>query len=298
MDVKSPATKPEDVAQTNEWKVDVIRFALVYGFTVKLESRLRHATTIGYLAEEDKHLIDFDLMRARGLLHAQEFEIVKSLMQKEQWKEYTVGSPCNPETRYDHLDVRTERCGLAVWALQQIRHRIAQFTVAKHGTVERVLSFLGGDMRQMQRNHTKILMFAAIPVPIDYMQMTKLLIIFFQIFFPIGIPSHDGVFVNLFFPAILVFIFYGIDIMCSDMEDPFGDDPSDIKIEAPLWEVEVETMQLLQDRCSDVKHRFSWYPVPTDDEWLRPRKVERFLVLESERSAVQEMEKELRNMPN
>lgn len=292
MDVKSPATKEEDIAQTNEWKVDTIRFALVYGFTVKLQSRMRHAASVGFLSAQDKELVDFDLMRTRGLLHEKEYEVVQELISTGGWSNFTTGCCC-PETRYDHTSINRQ-CGLANWALQQLRHRVARFTVRQHGTVERVLNLITSDIAILQKHSTKIGQSAAIPVPLDYMQMTKFLIFLFQVLFPLEIPAKDGFFTNLFFPSILAVIFYGIDMMCTDMEDPFGDDSSDLKIVTPLLDVEVETLQLLEDKNDPIRSRFVWHPVPDDDEWLRPRMVTKFLSLQSERPAMELLEKQLR----
>merc|ERR1712137_718951 len=129
----------------------------------------------------------------------------------------------------------------------------------------------------------------------DYMQMTKFLILLFQVLFPLEIPSHDGIFPNLFFPSILAVIFYGMDLMCLDMENPFGDDASDLKIVTPLCDVEVEIMQLLEDKHDQIRDCFVWYTVPAEDEWLRPRKVDKFLSLGSERSAMKHIERRLRS---
>merc|ERR1712137_205545 len=294
MDIKSPAAEPADIARRDEWKVDTIRFTLLFGFTVKLQSRLRHATSVGYLSLEEKEMVEFDLMRARGLLHFDEYTVVEQLVPVAGWNKSVVGC-CGQEVRYDNTGLQ---CGLANWALQQLRHHVAHFAVAPHGTVERVLNFVTADIAILQKHATKIGQTASFPVPLDYMQMTKFLIFMFQILFPLDIPATDGTFTNLFFPAMLAVIFYGIDMMCTDMEDPFGDDTSDLKIVTPLQDVEVETMQLLEDMSDNVRSRFVWHPVPGDDEWLLPRNVSKFLTLTSERPAMMKIERRLRTRLN
>merc|ERR1712137_1073925 len=235
---------------------------------------------------------DFDLMRTRGLLHEKEYEVVQELISTGGWSNFTTGCCC-PETRYDHTSINRQ-CGLANWALQQLRHRVARFTVRQHGTVERVLNLITSDIAILQKHSTKIGQSAAIPVPLDYMQMTKFLIMLFRVLFPLQIPPEAGMFTNLFFPAVLAVIFYGMDLMCTDMEDPFGDDTSDVKIVTPLWDVEVETMRFFEDKADNVQDCFTWHVLPKTDEWLRPRKVTKFLCLESQRKAMERLERHLR----
>lgn len=296
MGMKSRATDSKDVTQANGWKVDIIRFSLLFGATVKMQTRLKYAAAFGHLNAQQKEFAEFDLMRARGLLRADEYEVVKKLIPVEGWTEYWSGCCCCRKATYRRKRIR--RCGIANWALQQLRLRIAHITVAKHGPVERVLMTLNDDIGALQKHSTRMSQYATIPLPLDYMQMTKFLTILFQVLFPLEIPSRDGCFASIFFPIILSFIFCGMDVMCTDMEDPFGDDPSDLKVVTPLWDVEVETMQLLEDRSEDIQDCFAWHELPAEDDWLRPRYVARFLTLESERFAMEQIERRLRSSPD
>merc|ERR1712137_353361 len=293
MDMKSPASNLEDILRVAEWKVDVIRFVFIHGFTLTMQNRLRQAARVGYLGSEEKLLTEFDLIRTRGLLYEHEYEIVKRLVPVDTWDEFSEGMWWWKTTMYDHTG-SIAQCSLPNWALQQLRHRIASFTVDKHGPVERTLNVLSHDIGILQKHSTKITMHASVPVSLDYLQMTKFLLNIYFVLFPFHIPSSAGLFVNLFFPSILCIIFLGMDLMSTDMENPFGDDTSDLKIATPLHDVEIEVMRLLDDQLDSVKDRFTWHRVPKDDEWLRPRKVNKFLSLKSEEYEVQRMDTFLR----
>merc|ERR1712137_1473218 len=158
-------------------------------------------------------------------------------------------------TLYDHTG-SVIQCTLANWALQQLRHRFAAFSVDKHGPAERALNVLSHDVGILQKHSTKIIQHASVPVSLDYLQLTKYLINVFFVLFPFHIPFNAGLFTNVFFPTILCVIFLGMDLMSTDMENPFGDDTSDLKIATPLHDVEIEVMRFLEDQNDSVKDRF------------------------------------------
>eukprot|EP00812_Abedinium_dasypus_P014933 NODE_8500_length_380_cov_189.458462.p2 GENE.NODE_8500_length_380_cov_189.458462~~NODE_8500_length_380_cov_189.458462.p2 ORF type:complete len:105 (-),score=20.58 NODE_8500_length_380_cov_189.458462:48-362(-) len=61
-----------------------------------------------------------------------------------------------------------------------------------------------------------------------------------------------------------------------------------------MGDVEVEMMQLLGDLKDPAEEFFVFRQVPEDDEWLRPRGVDEYIVLASQLPVVKEMERTLR----
>merc|ERR1712151_161202 len=60
---------------------------------------------------------------------------------------------------------------------------------------------------------------------------------------------------------------------------------------------ELELVMLLEDTSDSSHAAFTWHEVPPDDEWSRPRGVQKYLSLRSELAAAKALEAEVRVNP-
>merc|ERR1712137_892770 len=112
---------------------------------------------------------------------------------------------------------------------------------------------------------------AIIPVPLAYIQIARLLLVTFLLVFPFQISADEGLCVNIIFPGMIALVFKCMDQICTNMEDPHGDDASDLKLVTPLQDIEWELITQLEETADPVFDKFVWRYLPEGDEWLLPR---------------------------
>merc|ERR1712060_974964 len=118
----------------------------------------------------------------------------------------------------------------------------------------------------------------------------RLLTISYLMVIPFQLSCDLGLVVNVALPAVIATVLFAMDQLCTNLEDPFGDDPCDIKIIKPMFSLEVEMMVQLEETADPAFDYFEWRHVPADDEWMYPRGVPKYLCLGLERAAAEKME--------
>jgi len=291
MDMKTPSSTPEEVAARVEVKVDMLRWSLLSILLMKVQSRLTHSagSSIGI---DFFRLLRLDLARCRGLLREDEYEEVEELIGIREWPTVR-GWWCQE----DEVSLPETSPQLPNWCINRLRSLVASQCISnqsKHGFIERLLNVFEGEMKTLQHCANKMFFTGSIHTPLAYVQMGRVLLLVFEAFFPMMIDPAEGLFANVFFPCVVALIFHGLDEICTDMEDPYGDDPGDIKLVTPLQDVEFELACLLEDNQDPALEKFAWRKVPAGDEWLAPRKVRKYLCLRSELVAAEALETSIR----
>lgn len=185
---------------------------------------------------------------------------------------------------------------LPSWAMSNLRRYIARAALSglSYGFPDRMLPVLEGRLQGLQESATCICMAAQIPVPLSYTQMAKIMLLVFNFAFPLDTDPDDGIFSNIILPALVALIFHSLDLICSELEDPFGDEHCDLRIMTPFSDVEHEIYGILAELKDPTVNGFCWRGLPRDDVWLAPRGVVEYLGLASEMEASKELERQIR----
>lgn len=278
-DRKTPAKTEEDRQYVSRVKADLCRFAILTGNLFQMQNRL----SVSADQDDAQHilLLKLQMARSRGLLYDHEFQELNARIICRPW--YT-RKACTLGTYRKPTPIPAE------WAIQKMRMIVGgECGISKHGYVERVMSFFEHDFASLQAALKAIMTFSTVPVPVAYVQMSRLLMTIFLVLFPMQIEASAGIFENVFFPGVVALVFNCLDVVCYMMEDPFGDDPMDIGFMWPMSTVEANMMAQLSETSDSAGEYFEWLDLPADDTWLRPIGVTRIVSLRSERNTLSKL---------
>jgi len=298
------ATKEEDLRAHNQSKLDMLRFSIVTGLLMKVQGRLSRVEDAE--PRSRVNLIGLDVQRIRGLLYEDEFEALRKIARWDNWEKVPKSKMSLSDAFFSFLECEDSfsRCDkeqfpIYNWGLQHLRRHIGVTCFHKemmaHGFVERMLNLFEANLETLQASGTGMLNAAIIPVPVAYVQMARLSLLMMLLVFPFQLAPADGLFSNIFFPSMVSLVFNCLDSICTHMEDPHGDDASDLKLATPLQDLECELMTQLEETSDPVFHAFVWKGLPPGDEWLLPREVTKYLCLWSECEAADALEVDVRS---
>jgi len=95
------------------------------------------------------------------------------------------------------------------------------------------------------------------PFPFPYSQMNLVLVYIYMLVTPLVVATHDApAYFCAFFTLVSVLCMLGLDLIASELENPFGDDPNDLPVETIHMEV-TRTLLLLLDPRTMTTPRFS-----------------------------------------
>eukprot|EP00427_Karlodinium_veneficum_P012669 CAMPEP_0169066118 /NCGR_PEP_ID=MMETSP1015-20121227/2780_1 /TAXON_ID=342587 /ORGANISM="Karlodinium micrum, Strain CCMP2283" /LENGTH=451 /DNA_ID=CAMNT_0009124765 /DNA_START=67 /DNA_END=1422 /DNA_ORIENTATION=- len=227
--------------------------------------------------------IRYNRARLRGLLKQDEFEFIDHLIgniekypQKCSSKQYKW-----IQSAIDFVDFRGEGGGgwknqcetvivLATMLSMTFKHHLNK----PYGFVERAMNLLDEKISRSLELYQEIESNIAIPFPICFAQVNKLLLVMFLVAFPFVIDSEIGLGLNVCIPMIGAFIFCSIEFIAVEIEVCFGLDAQDVNILRFVRVLECECMTMLNlaetthreedGKGVEVCDKFVWVQVPGD----------------------------------
>ncbi|CAE8641703.1 unnamed protein product [Polarella glacialis] len=103
----------------------------------------------------------------------------------------------------------------------------------------------------------------ATPLPLPYANLCKLLLTLWMFSFPFVEDFSVGLFGGITIPIVIMGSLLAIDLISTELENPFGDDTNDLDLIEQIHILECEALEMLE-YCGDFKARsaFIWRGLP------------------------------------
>mmetsp|Transcript_132 Transcript_132/g.291 ORF Transcript_132/g.291 Transcript_132/m.291 type:complete len:567 (-) Transcript_132:52-1752(-) len=253
-------------------KVNIIRLAVAFAVSLKYHMRIAEIFTGAGVA--DKAQIWFaaaDLIRIKSLLTANESALIEQVagLYEEEPEPERNGSYCRcrggekAEPSY-HADIGRRRhpeagssrrrlLGLhedpeddyggkpvPLMLLQMLRGHLVQAICKDWGFPERYLNYNEMHLAHISTTFEGLNQLVLTPMPLPYLQLSKLLVLLFMLTFPLAINLDHGIWSNVVVPTLLGSALAGFEIVAASMENPLGDEAADMSLYEMIHEFEVE----------------------------------------------------------
>jgi len=272
-----------------ELRVDLARLTVAICVTLRMHTNVAcDGYCFGSISSQSKWLLDWDRLRLRQLLTAEEFAIVDtaigvaehegdSVPGKKDVVRRLVAQFSNrvneddgpPDDWPDEFQVNFEEYPRP---LNRVVHFIREIVFLHMnmmennqpwGIKERFVTELIVVLSKIELAFENINQIINTPLPLPYANLCKVLLSIFLLSMPFFVDYRLGWFANTVIPAIVSIALLGIDAIATELENPFGDDANDLDIMEHIHAMELEAMEVLR-LTGDIKghDRFCWKPVP------------------------------------
>jgi hypothetical protein len=227
--------------------------------------------------------IRYNRARLRGLLHQDEFEFIDHLIgnidshpQKCSSKQFKwVQSAIDlVEFRGDGGGSWKNQCEIVIVLATMLSMTFKHHLNKPYGFVERAMNLLDEKISRSLELYQEIESNIAIPFPICFAQVNKLLLVMFLLAFPFVIDAEIGLALNISIPMVGAFIFCSIEFIAVEIEVCFGLDVQDVNILRFVRVLECECMTMLNlaeiqhvdddGKSVEVCDKFQWIQAPGD----------------------------------
>mmetsp|Transcript_19108 Transcript_19108/g.43922 ORF Transcript_19108/g.43922 Transcript_19108/m.43922 type:complete len:385 (-) Transcript_19108:53-1207(-) len=238
-----------------EGKVNVVRLVLAFAVLYKLHTRVAyHGYMRGRIEADCKEQIVYDCARLRGLLRADEFERVFAFLGFEFQLE---------DNGSDYYSVTTEPLPRpTTFLVALLRQQFMKLAGKKHGYLERVLNLADSQISRLLKIYADTSQTVMTPLPLPYCHLCRLLMVCFLLVYMTQLQPRLGVVANIMVPMLLAFAFFGIDAIATEIEDPLGDDPSDLDTLTVISQLELEGVALLKLHEDGALESFQFVAAP------------------------------------
>mmetsp|Transcript_60032 Transcript_60032/g.172320 ORF Transcript_60032/g.172320 Transcript_60032/m.172320 type:complete len:553 (+) Transcript_60032:132-1790(+) len=248
-------------------KVHVVRLAVAVAVSLKFHSRMAEMFNGPSDVEKGKvwHALA-DLVRIKGLLTAGEAVLIEKACGLYEEEAKLIAAcwskvPSGPSLRVDLG--RSRKCSqeamgrrrlfgqddggedhggtpVPLVLLQVLRGFLMHPLDKPWGYPERFLNSNEMHLANAARAFEGLSQLILIPMPLPYLQLSKLLLCTFVLTYPLAVDMEHGIWGNVIEPVMLCMALAGFEIVSDCMENPLGDDPSDISVYEMIHEFEVE----------------------------------------------------------
>eukprot|EP00428_Durinskia_dybowskii_P056409 CAMPEP_0170318060 /NCGR_PEP_ID=MMETSP0116_2-20130129/59712_1 /TAXON_ID=400756 /ORGANISM="Durinskia baltica, Strain CSIRO CS-38" /LENGTH=437 /DNA_ID=CAMNT_0010570727 /DNA_START=84 /DNA_END=1394 /DNA_ORIENTATION=+ len=265
-------------ARASQSRADIVRWSLALAIAFRMAMSLGAAQfSSGEIDEALKWRINFSRMRMRTLLSKEEFILVDKALKVEdsgeEWRLLWLSGKSEPQVFHQCTAptmpggkylVSTEPCVRQVLLIlfflgQSVRLHANE----PYGYKERFLPTFNTIITHLNGLHDQICQAMTSPLPLPYVSLVRTLMLAYLFSLPFFINYADGILANVVNPTLLAIALLGIDQIGTELENPFGDDPNDLDIQALIMGLEKELLRTLEI-AGDVRARdmFTWLPVP------------------------------------
>lgn len=294
-----------------EMRVDIVRLAIALAVAYKLHTRIAHdGYCFGRISRQVKWYADFDRFRLRLLLSEEEFGIVDGLTGIDEpdavgpsdildhlCRQFDIGDeggPQDPPSDWPEEFTVNQACNVrlpiaVIYMLREVLFRNMNDPLNKQpwGIKERFLAGLEGLLLAMQHSFEMTHQIITTPVPLPYANLCKTLLVIFLLSLPFFVESSLGWLPNIIIPSLISFSLLGIDVIATELENPFGDDANDLELLENINQLEREAMEMMrlagdEEGC---KH-FCWRELPEFVKSCSCRAVRRQLAVREFAAAV------------
>lgn len=273
------ANEDENDAKAKDFRVDIIRLTLALAVMLHTYTRIGFdGYCMGSIDGSTKWLVDWDRLRLRQLLTDEEFRLADECLGFEggtdnsaealaaQFRKAPRSGP--PRGWPDEFEVSLQpkaRAHLSVmYRLREVLLRATRDPVeVQWGIKDRFIPTLSSMLSVAQDQFEMISQIITTPLPLPYASLCKTLLMIWMAMFPMVVNYQIGIFGGLATPILIVFALLGIDAVCTELENPFGEDANDLDLIRGISELEAEAAEFLE-LCGDHRARaqFVWRRVP------------------------------------
>lgn len=256
---KDPKQKEAWEAAATQAKTDAIRYILAFCVSFKLHSRLAYdGYMVGEIDQARKEQVDMDRGRLRGLLQAQEFAVVDSMLHIDHEPRRRL-TPLGFETYYRiGTDVSIRSGHILIFFMRSLALQCA-VNAKEWGWLERCLNLTDGSLRKLLLAFEAMDQNITTPLPLPYCHLCKILMFIFLSVFPlVGIHADQGLYLNVIVPCIIAVAMFGIESISMEIEDPFGDDDNDFDTMRIINGIESSIFEVLSCRDDPCLNSFAW----------------------------------------
>ncbi|CAE8612637.1 unnamed protein product [Polarella glacialis] len=272
-------------AKAHGVRFNLVRLSIALMITFKIHVCIAYeGYYFGEISGEIKWIADWDRFRLLQLLSDEEMEIVDSCIGIEdevfglgagelrkklarQFRNSKLSSPPeNWPTTFKVNYTQLVRGPVAINFFMRenlYRNMNDPFNGQPWGIKDRFVgalaSILGNILRSFEMAHLVV----TTPVPLPYANLCKTLLFTFLLSLPFYVDYRLGWFANTVIPSIICLALLGIDVIATELENPFGNDSNDLDLWEQVFVLEREGMELLR-QSGDMTgcHLFGWQAVP------------------------------------
>lgn len=270
-------------------KIHCIRLCLAFTLSVKYHTRVADAlASLADVGSEEVLPFVLDILRIKSLLTEFECKMLEDqcgLYEEQDEGEAerhgcyeSIPEPASVNYRIDYGRHRpsTQKDGrrsifapdssspsggtaLPPLILQLLRMVLQQPLAEKWGFYERNLNYHEVLFQRMSANFRVIDCMVAMPMPLMYAQECKILLMLFLAAYPLCVEAEDGIWGSLFAPWMLALSMLGLDLVSERLENPLGDDDSDLNVLEMVHALEVDCKWLFDFSEADAPNlKESW----------------------------------------
>jgi len=155
--------------------------------------------------------------------------------------------------------------------LQLLRIALKQPLVTGYGYYERTMNLNEVLLQKLSEAYEHMDQLVMMPTPLLYIQGCKILLCMYLVVAPMSIDNAAGVWGNVVLPVFLGVTFYGFEIVAEKMENPIGDDTSDLNLLELIHSLEVEAKHIfnLSERDAPALAK-SWHTLGAKFDLVKP----------------------------
>jgi len=265
-------------------RADLARWAVALAVGFRIHMRMcAEGYFDGSLEEDVKWKLNWDRMRLRTLMTAQEYAVVDRALQVEDTDEekevlWRNGLPQPQVFHHTHLppraaDKQDEPYSYAVSMEPTYRQLMVILTLLMRSIYlhagepyaykERFFPEVLALTAEIMRTHDMVHLAMVTPLPLPYVSLVRTLLVGYLLTAPLFLDYVDGAWANVVMPTMTAIALIGIDHIGIELENPFGEDANDLDVQAMIAQFEREVMRMLElvgDALA--RDKFTWLPVP------------------------------------
>jgi hypothetical protein len=245
-------------------KINIIRLSLAYALATVLHFQLLCAASDsqGELDEVGVSQVVFLYCRLRALLHDEEMALLDHSLSVV--RDATPGQPVkyrveicryrlNEDPHLEHLIGRAEADrssggALIVPAPKIVMSILTQALMRpsdqKWGYQSRMFTVFSRITLKLVNDAMHLESIIMSPTPLPYLQHCRVLFSIFSIMFPMSMDTSKGVFDNVVLPLIIFWAVMGFEVLSASLENPMGNDDTDINFFDKIHALEVNAEQI------------------------------------------------------
>eukprot|EP00927_Polykrikos_kofoidii_P011401 TRINITY_DN14830_c0_g1_i1.p1 TRINITY_DN14830_c0_g1~~TRINITY_DN14830_c0_g1_i1.p1 ORF type:complete len:468 (-),score=65.63 TRINITY_DN14830_c0_g1_i1:244-1647(-) len=298
-----------DDVRASRMRVDFFRWALALAISLKIHMLINDSVSNAFIYGTIKRRINWERMRLRTLMSADEFEEVDRLLHIEdlQQEEILFSRRYNPRPHAFHrkaspswprtfaaprgvdseeqlgppeeFAVSRESCHhqtllIVFQLLKMVRRTVAEPSSCKERFMQNFIDMatrLLGILEVMHQNMVT-------PLPFPYVSLLRTLLIMYFLCVPFFTSRQDGMWASICMPTLMALALVGIEEMGTELENPFGTDENDIDVSSMIASFEKDIVGMLElAGDTPAREEFMWLPVPDFIQAESPAPASRYL---------------------
>jgi len=256
-----------DDALASVCRADLARWAVALAVGFRIHMRMCADSYIdGSLDEEAKWKLDWDRMRLRTLMTAEEYAVVDRALQIEDtdaerevlWRGklpqpqvfHHTNRPPRPLDKPDEPYTYAVSMEPGFRQILVILNLLLRCTYVHAGEPyafkERFFPDVLALSSEIMKTHDMVHVAMVTPLPLPYVSLVRTLLCGYLLTQPLFIHYLDGMMANVVIPTMTAIALIGIDHIGIELENPFGEDANDLDVQAMIAQFEREVMRMLE----------------------------------------------------